>query len=92
MDNVIVTFLSSFAAPCDSYGFQALLESRMSESEIIFEEELSVDLFSDIELSQSTNNVANSDCKNPPERVPCVVFCVTFNLLSVYKYFKSVHG
>ncbi|XP_011636332.1 poly(ADP-ribose) glycohydrolase-like isoform X2 [Pogonomyrmex barbatus] len=33
----------------------------MSESEITFEEELSADLFSDIELSQSTNNVANSD-------------------------------
>ncbi|XP_012055190.1 PREDICTED: poly(ADP-ribose) glycohydrolase-like [Atta cephalotes] len=32
-----------------------------AESEIILEEEHSVDLFSDVESSQSTNNVANSD-------------------------------
>ncbi|XP_011689783.1 PREDICTED: poly(ADP-ribose) glycohydrolase-like [Wasmannia auropunctata] len=33
----------------------------MSETEITFEEEHSVDLFSDVELSQSTKNAANSD-------------------------------
>lgn len=35
----------------------------MSESEITFDEELSADLFSDVELSTSINNV-NSDCKD----------------------------
>ncbi|XP_011881580.1 PREDICTED: poly(ADP-ribose) glycohydrolase-like [Vollenhovia emeryi] len=43
----------------------------MSELGLTFEEELSVDLFSDLELSQSTNNAANSDSSsmsvNEPE-------------------------
>lgn len=40
----------------------------MSESDVMVEEEHSADLFSDVDLSQSTNNVANSDCKNPSAR------------------------
>lgn len=52
----------------DLYGFQALPLSKMSESEVAVEEEHSMELFSDVELSQSTNNVANSDCKNPSAR------------------------
>ncbi|XP_070528791.1 poly(ADP-ribose) glycohydrolase isoform X4 [Cardiocondyla obscurior] len=33
----------------------------MSESEVMFEEEISPELFSDIDVSQNTNNTANSD-------------------------------
>lgn len=47
------------------YVSQAHLEGRMSESERTFEEELSMDLFSDVEVSQSTNTAATSDCKDP---------------------------
>jgi len=84
MDNVIATFLSLLLHCATAYDFQALLESRMSESEIIFEEELSVDLFSDVELSQSTNNVANSDCKNPSVRVPSLLtFSLCTNILNL---------
>lgn len=36
----------------------------MSESKITFDEELSADLFTDIELSTSVDNAVNSDCKD----------------------------
>lgn len=48
--------------------------------DITFDEELSADLFSDIELSTSVNIAVNSDCKD--SLVYCVRFscaCCTFN-------------
>ncbi|XP_011139259.1 poly(ADP-ribose) glycohydrolase isoform X1 [Harpegnathos saltator] len=43
------------------YCFYGYMEGKMSESEITFDEELSADLFSDVELSTSVNNAVNSD-------------------------------
>lgn len=62
------TLFATFIVPFIYVVFRHFLKNRMSESEITLEEELSPDLFSDIELSQSTNNV-NSDCKN----LPCIL-------------------
>lgn len=51
-----------------------------AELEIILEEEHSVDLFSDVESSQSTNNVANSDCKNlSTHTFSALRFCIALN-------------
>lgn len=42
------------------------MENKMLESDMTFDEELSPDLFSDIELSANVNNAVNSDCKHLP--------------------------